>query len=86
MKRLQTYSCSFRAKTRTTLPIISTSLGYRLMASALIFINPTIRCFSPTDTQRAFDYLALTPRERERVSAVIERLNHRLSNEAPLTS
>lgn len=72
-----------RATNRDTNPttaIISSSRAYRFMASALTFINPSLRCFSTIETEKAFDYLALTQGERERVSEVIERLNRQLSS------
>ena len=59
--------------------IISTSRAFRFMAAALTFINPTIRCFSPAHSDKAFAHLTLTERDRGCARDVIERLNRRLS-------
>jgi hypothetical protein len=59
--------------------IISSSFAYRFMASALTFVNPTIRCYSTENSERAFEHLALTQVERGRANAALERLSKRLT-------
>jgi hypothetical protein len=50
------------------------------MASALTFINPTIRCFSPADCQKAYDHISLALVERERANRVTDKLQRRLTD------
>ena len=70
-----------RAKNRNNprTSIISPSRGYRFMASALTFINPTIRCFSPEDSEKAFNHIVLAPNDRERATRIIDSLQRRLT-------
>lgn len=69
-----------RANPRTA--IISPSRSYRFMASALTFINPTIRCFSPADSDKAFDHVGLARSERERAKLTIESLRRQLTDQS----
>jgi hypothetical protein len=59
--------------------IISTSAAMRLFVNALMCINPTIRCFSPADRQKAFDHLGLARDEANRAVVAMDRLRARLS-------
>lgn len=70
-----------RVKNRTNplTALVSPSYAYRFMASALSFINPAIRCFSPADIQEAFEHIGLARDERERVLQTIERLQGQLT-------
>jgi hypothetical protein len=70
-----------RAKNRSNprTAIISPSRGYRFMGSALTFINPTIRCFSLEDSEKAFDHIGLARGDRERATRTIESLQLRLT-------
>ncbi len=70
-----------RAANRTNprTAILSPSLAYRFMASALTFVNPAIRCYSPAECEKAFDHIGLVLAERNRAQAVIERLQGQLT-------
>jgi hypothetical protein len=59
--------------------IISPSASVRLLAGALTFANPSIRCYAPSDLDRALEHVGLTRGDRQRVTEVIERLQVRLS-------
>lgn len=66
--------------------IVSSSRALRFFASALTFINPTIRCFSPTELDGAFEHIGLSPADRARATEAIERLEHELDARAPRTA
>ena len=74
-----------REKNRTNprTAIISPSRGYRFMASALTFVNPTIRCFSPANCDEAFDHVRLAGGDRELANLTVERLQRQLTRESP---
>lgn len=59
--------------------IISSSTALRFFVNALMCINPTIRCFSPADRQKAFEHLGLTRTECEKAAIVMDRLRERLN-------
>ena len=54
--------------------IVSPSLALRFMGAALTFVNPTIRCFPPSDFEGAFDHIGLGGLERGPVLAAVARL------------
>lgn len=54
--------------------IVSPSLALRFMGAALTFVNPTIRCFPPSEFESAFDHIRLGRSEREPVLAAVARL------------
>jgi len=58
--------------------IVSRSLGLRVIGSALSFVNPTIRVFSPTHVEQAFDHLSLAPAERQLATSAMKRLEREL--------
>jgi hypothetical protein len=58
--------------------IVSSSSALRFVAAASRFFNPTVRCFSPDQGERAFAHLGLAPHEGVLVARVIERLRRRV--------
>jgi len=52
------------------------------MASALTFINPSIRCFSPADCDKAFDHVGLSSGDRERANLTIESLQRQITDQS----
>jgi len=70
-----------RARNRSNPPtsIVSSSLAFRFMASALTFINPTIRAFSPSEFEKALDHISVMHGDRERAKAVAENLHWQLA-------
>ncbi len=70
-----------RAKNSNDPPtaIVSSSLAFRFMASALTFINPTIRCFSPSEFEKALDHISVMRGDRARAKATVENLRQQLA-------
>jgi hypothetical protein len=66
--------------------IVSSSLALRFMGTALTFVNPTIRCFSPKELDEAFDHIGLVSAERSRATTVMQRLEKELLARAPRES
>jgi hypothetical protein len=58
--------------------IVSSSSSLRFLASALTFVNPTIRCFSPAQLGSAFDHIRLPAQYRHRASVLVGELQGRL--------
>lgn len=58
--------------------IVSSSVAMRFMGAALTFINSTIRCFAPTELDKAFAHLGLAPDERSLANATMRRLQSEL--------
>lgn len=61
-------------KKNPTTAIVSDSVALRFLGSALTFVNPTIRCFAPTNLDAAFDHLGLLPAERQQARAAMRHL------------
>ena len=59
--------------------IISPSSALRLFVNALMLINPSIRCYSPEDRERAFGHLGLLRSECDGAVLVIDRLRRQLA-------
>jgi len=70
-----------RAKNGSNPPtaIVSSSLAFRFMASAMTFINPKIRCFSPSEFEKALDHISITQSDREHAKEVAENLRRQLT-------
>lgn len=64
--------------------IVSPSLALRFLGSALTFVNPTIRCFSPAELEQALGHLGVGPIEGKQVEPTLERLRQQLAR--PLTA
>jgi hypothetical protein len=60
--------------------IISPSGALRIFVNALMCINPSIRCYSPEDRERAFDHLGLLRSERDRAVLAVDRLHRKLED------
>ena len=63
--------------------IVSSSAAQRFVTSAMTFLNPAIRCFSPEHRGKAYAHLGLTPVEAKLAQAAVERLRGILG---PLTA
>ncbi|HEY5955575.1 MAG TPA: hypothetical protein VIV60_03435, partial [Polyangiaceae bacterium] len=59
--------------------IISPSSALRLFVNALMYINPSIRCYSPADREKAFEHLRLLRSERDTAVIVMDRLHRQLA-------
>jgi hypothetical protein len=59
--------------------IISPSTALRLFVNALMCINPSIRCYSPGERERAFEHLQLPRNDRDKACLVIDRLYTQLA-------
>ncbi len=59
--------------------IVSSSLALRFMGSALTFVNPTIRCYSPAHLDDAFEHIGLFPAERAQAREAVKRLQRELA-------
>jgi hypothetical protein len=66
-------------KTNPPTALVSPSLAFRFMASALSVINPTIRCFPPTQLDAAFAHLGLSETEAHFAKAAHDRLKGALA-------
>jgi hypothetical protein len=65
-----------RTNPRTS--IVSNSIALRFLGAGLTFVNPTIRCFTPDQLERAFDHIELTPSDRKAARRCIERLQQQI--------
>jgi hypothetical protein len=59
--------------------IVSNSLALRFLGTALTFINPTIRCFSPAQLDEAFQHIGLLPDEQPLARASMQALKRKLT-------
>jgi len=66
--------------------IVAESLALRFLGSALTFVNPTIRCFAPTNIDAAFEHLGLLPDDRQQARVTVQRLQGELRRLQPSAS
>ena len=66
--------------------IVSDSVALRFLGSALTFLNPTIRCFAPTNLDAALDHLGLLPGECQQAHAAMQRLQSEIGRLQPSAS
>jgi hypothetical protein len=67
-----------RNNTNPLTAIVSSSRSLRFLNSALTFINPRIRCFSPSELANALEHLGVAYADQERVRMAIEELQRQL--------
>ena len=63
-----------RKRSNPLTSIVSPSVTLRFVASAMTFLNPAIRCFTPTQLDRAYAHLGLTPVDGRFADAALSRL------------
>jgi hypothetical protein len=85
VERLRQTGKSLRASGRGYPPtaIITPSAALRVFVNALMCINPSIRCYAPSDRERAFEHLQLSRGERESAQLAMDRLYRQLTPTAP---
>ncbi|HYD53569.1 MAG TPA: hypothetical protein VEA99_13120 [Gemmatimonadaceae bacterium] len=60
--------------------LVSSAAGERFLVSVLVFMNPAIRCFAPSEIEAAYAHLRLTdPTERQLADAAVSRLRAMLA-------
>lgn len=59
--------------------IISGSGVLRFIASIMMFLNPRIRCYSPSQRDEAYAHIGLTPAQRGVAERAVERLRAKLA-------
>lgn len=58
--------------------IVSSSSALRFFAAALTFVNPRIRCFAPSEMDRALQHIGVPLIYRDKVEALVTSLQGRL--------
>lgn len=58
--------------------VISSSSALRFLASVFTFINPAIRCFSPSELENALLHIGLSGVSQEHARGALERLERQL--------
>jgi len=79
-QRLQLSSMVEGGNFRVPLALVTDTMLVRAMVGALRWFNPAIRAFGLSDARAAYDFLGLTPDERERVTAIRAELESELDD------
>lgn len=66
--------------------IVSESASMRFVISAVTFLNPRVRCYSPLKRSSAYAYLGIGPAEAKIVDAAVARLRVEIRTPAALDS
>lgn len=69
-----------RSQSEPRTALVSSAAGERFVVSALVFMNPAIRCFAPSDIQEAYEHVGLSRPEWPLADAAVARLRTELAS------